>query len=97
MRIKKYKAYKINEIENEFCEKKKDFVYFKDVDLFVFQKTHGYQEKQGIDVKTILYNALAYNTHELQEGMYIEVNGIKYNVRNIRNFGHKVFLELRED
>lgn len=97
MRTKSYKVYKLEEVENTLCEKKKDLSYFKDIELFVFKKGKSTQQKQGIDTKTIVYNALAYDISDIEEGMYVEINSVKYNIKNISEFNHKVFLELGED
>lgn len=97
MRIKAYKVYVETVVENSFNEKIKDLNYLKDVELSIFKKGKSFNEKEGIETETILYNALAYNIEGIKEGMYIEVNDIKYKIKNISDFGHKVFLELRED
>ena len=97
MRFKTYKVYKIEEVENQLCEKSKDFVLFKYIDLFVIKKGKTLQEKQGIDTNSIVYNALAYNISGIKEGMYVEIDSVKYKIKNINDFGHKVFLELIEE
>lgn len=97
MRTKSYKVYVETVAENSLNEKIRGLNYLKDIELFILKKGKSFTEKQGIETETTVYNALAYNIEGIKEGMYIEVNDIKYKIKNISDFGHKVFLELRED
>ncbi|WP_297637941.1 hypothetical protein [uncultured Clostridium sp.] len=96
MRTKTYKVYIIEEIENSLCEKVKDFVFLKNVELFIFKKGKIEAEKQGIDTETTIYNALAYNLQGLENGMFVEINKTKYRIKDLTDFGHKVFFLLEE-
>ncbi|WP_194190377.1 hypothetical protein [Clostridium chrysemydis] len=96
MRTKKYNIYIFEEKENSLCEKVKNYTKIQTAELFIFKKGKSYTEKLGIDTETIIYNALAYELQGLKDGMFVEIDKVKYKIKDLEDFGHKVFFKLEE-
>ena len=96
MLLEKFKVYEKKYIKNELMEDVTSFSFLKETKLFITKIDNTERIKEGVLTKTILFNALTLDK-ELKKGMFIEIDNIKYEIKDITKFPTKIFMELREE
>lgn len=96
MLFEKFKVYEKNTIKNELMEDVIDYSFLKETKIFITKIDNTERIKEGVLTKTILFNALTLDK-ELKKGMLVEIDNIKYEIKDITKFPTKIFMELREE
>ena len=96
MLFEKFKVYEKNTIKNELMEDVIDYSFLKETKLFITKIDNTERIKEGVLTKIILFNALTLDK-ELKKGMLVEIDNIKYEIKDITKFPTKIFMELREE
>lgn len=96
MLFEKFKVYEKNIIKNELMEDVIDYSFLKETKLFITKIDNTERIKEGVLTKTILFNALTLDK-ELKKGLLVEIDNIKYEIKDITKFPTKIFMELREE
>lgn len=90
-----FNIYKLITTENAIHEKIKMYKEIGTVDLTVYELDNNEAEKQGINCKSKVYNAICYD-EEIQEGMYIEIFNIKYRIAKKTSYRNQSVLTFYE-
>lgn len=96
MLFEKFKVYEKKKEKNDLMEDVVSYSFVKETKLFITKIDSIDRTKEGVLTKTILFNALTLDK-ELRKGMFVEIDSIKYEIKDITKFPTKIFMELREE